>query len=130
MVTRREARELLLNTLFQQDFREVDVETYIQENGFSDDFITDTLRGIQQHLEQLNDLIRNHAKGWTLERLVSVDRNILRLGLYELLYTDTPHEIIINEAVELAKRFGTEHSASFVNGILDQVWKQKTNPIL
>jgi len=125
MVTRREARELLLNTLFQQDFRKVDVETYIDENEFRDDFITDTLRGIQQHLEQLNDLIRNHAKGWTLERLVSVDRNILRLGLYELLYTDTPHEIIINEAVELAKRFGTEHSASFVNGILDQAWKQK-----
>lgn len=123
MVTRREARELVLHTLFQQDFREVNVEDYIEEHNLTDPFVTDTLRGIRQHRDQLNNLIRTHAQGWTLERLVSVDRNILRLGLYELLYADTPAEVVINEAVELAKRFGTEHSAAFVNGILDQAWK-------
>jgi len=121
---RRKARRLLLKTLFQQDFRQTDPDALIQDYGIEDRFVCGVLTGIEQHKNELDDIIRRHAQGWTLDRLVSVDRNILRLGLYELLHTDTPPEVIINEAVELAKEFGTEQSSAFVNGILDTIWKE------
>ena len=121
---RRKAREFLLNTLFQQDFRLVDIDALLAEENIKDEFIAQVLKGVQTHREALDEVIRAHAKGWTLDRLVSVDRNILRLSLYELLHTDTPPEVIINEAVELAKRFGTENSSSFINGVLDTIWKE------
>ena len=88
-----------------------------------DSFVIETLSGIAQHRQQLDELIASYTRGWALERLLTVDRNILRLALYELLHTQTPAEVVINEAVELAKRFGAEHSAAFVNGLLDRVWK-------
>lgn len=115
---------MLLKTLFQQDFREVDAEGLIADNGFEDPFLCAALRGIQVHRAQLDQLITSHTQGWALERLVAVDRNILRLALYELRHSDTPPEIVINEAVELAKRFGTEHSSAFVNGVLDRIWRE------
>lgn len=121
---RRKARQLLLKTLFQQDFRTVDADALIADGGIDDPFLCDALHGIQAHRNELDALIEGYAQGWSLERLVSVDRNILRLALYELFHTDTPHEVVINEAVELAKRFGTEHSAAFINGVLDRIWKE------
>jgi len=124
---RRKARQLLLKTLFQQDFRTVDADALIADGGFDDPFLCDTLHGIQVHRAELDALIGNYAQGWVLERLVSVDRNILRLALYELRHTDTPAQVVINEAVELAKRFGTQQSASFINGVLDRVWKELTS---
>lgn len=88
-----------------------------------DPFLLETLLGVAQHRQQLDELIASYTRGWALERLQTVDRNILRLALYELLHTQTPAEVVINEAVELAKRFGAEQSAAFVNGLLDRAWK-------
>ena len=68
----------------------------------------------------IDDRIRTRAEHWRIERMAIVDRNVLRLGAYEILYTETPDRAAINEAVELAKRFGSAHSAQFVNGILDK----------
>jgi len=124
---RREAREILLKLLFQRDFRPVSPEELLAEDSLGDqeDYIRRTLQGIIAHQEEIDRLIEEKAVGWRLERLVSVDRNILRLGIYELLYSDIPGEIAINEAVELSKKYSTEHSHIFINGILDRVWKEK-----
>ncbi len=122
---RRKARQLLLKALFQQDFRQADAEALIADNGFEDAFLCDALRGIQAHRVELDRLIAGHTPGWTLDRLVAVDRNILRLAIYELHHTQTPAEVVINEAVELAKRFGTERSPAFINGVLDRIWREQ-----
>ena len=123
---RRKAREILLKLLFQRDFRPVSLEELLAENSLGDqeDYVRQTLQGIIEHQEEIDRLIAEKAVGWRLERLVSVDRNILRLGIYELLYSDIPGEVAINEAVELSKKYSTEHSHIFINGILDRIWKE------
>jgi len=124
-VKRRNARQWLLRFLFQCDFRSVDPRELVEEHHLEDPFVLEMLEGVKAHQAEVDELISQRAQGWTLDRLATVDRNILRLALYELLYTQTPGEVVINEAVELAKRFGTERSADFVNGILDRVWKHE-----
>jgi N utilization substance protein B len=123
---RRKAREILLKLLFQRDFRPVSLEELLAEDSLGDqeDYVRQTLQGIIEHQEEIDRIIAEKAVGWRLERLVSVDRNILRLGIYELLYSDIPGEVAINEAVELSKKYSTEHSHIFINGILDRVWKE------
>ncbi|MFQ6117213.1 MAG: transcription antitermination factor NusB [Candidatus Bipolaricaulia bacterium] len=123
---RRKAREVLLQLLFQRDFRPVSLEELLAEDSLGDqeDYIRRSLQGIIEHQEEIDRIIAEKAVGWRLERLVSVDRNILRLGIYELLYSEIPGEIAINEAVELSKKYSTEHSHIFINGILDRVWKE------
>jgi N utilization substance protein B len=76
---------------------------------------------VREHRAELDQVLASKAENWSLERMAAVDRNILRLGAYEILYAGTPGPVAINEAVELAKQFGAQHSASFVNGILDRV---------
>ena len=78
--------------------------------------------GVASHREELDALIRRFSEHWRLERMATVDRNLLRLAAYELLYERRiPPKVVINEAIELAKRYGTEDSGAFVNGILDQI---------
>ena len=80
------------------------------------------MEGVESHLEELDAFIVRYAEHWRLERMTLVDRNLLRLGIYELLYQPhIPPKVAINEAVEMAKRYGSEASGGFVNGILDQV---------
>ena len=86
--------------------------------------------GVLNHKEEIDRLIHERAWGFGLDRLPLVDRNILRLGLFELLYTDTPAEVVINEAVELAKLYGTERAKAMVNAILDRVHKEKQSGAL
>jgi N utilization substance protein B len=77
--------------------------------------------GVRTKMRDLDGLISEIAEHWTLKRMTPTDRNILRLGSYELLFTETPPKVAIDEAVELAKRYGTAQSSQFVNGILDRV---------
>lgn len=83
------------------------------------------LAGVHEHRAEIDRIIDQRARGWGLDRLPVVDRNILRLALYELLYTATPPEVVMDEAVELAKAYGTEHAPAVINGILDRVWKER-----
>lgn len=125
MMKRRKARELILKTLFQQDFRTESLDELIEETAFDDDYVLDVLKGIEAHRAEIDQFIAEKAAGWKLERLVSVDRNILRIAIYEILHRqDIPPEVAINEAVELAKKFSTAHSPVFINGILDRIWKE------
>jgi len=87
------------------------------------------VEGTLGHKEEIDDLIRNQAEHWRLERMPAVDRNILRLAVFEFLYEmDVPKLVILDEAIELAKEFGTEQSGRFVNGVLDGILKTQSLP--
>ena len=87
------------------------------------------VRGTLDHREQIDEMIRGQADNWRLERMPAVDRNILRLAVYEMLFEmDIPKLVVVDEAIELAKKFGSEQSGRFVNGLLDGLLKQHTFP--
>ena len=119
---RRQAREQALRALFQKEFTEALGEEDLPEDPYG----RELFRGVEEHREEIDRLIEERAEGWPLERLHSVDRNLLRLAIYELLYCpDVPPEVTIDEAVELAKKYGTERSPAFINGILDHIYKER-----
>ncbi|MFB1080710.1 transcription antitermination factor NusB [Jeotgalibacillus sp. JSM ZJ347] len=123
---RRTAREKALQALFQMEMNEMTPETAIEnilEDEKNDDYLTDLVEGVSGHLSEIDQVIQNHLEKWKIERLARVDRNILRVALYELLYKkeDVPHNVVLNEAVEISKRFGDEKSSKFVNGLLSKV---------
>ena len=119
---------MALQMLFQQDLNEIIPEDVIElfwkvnpadpENRKFAEFLFTTTLENRSHIDEL---IRRHAQHWRLERMAAVDRNILRLSVSEFLYTETPHVVVIDEAVEIARRFSTAESSQFVNGILDAV---------
>jgi len=93
--------------------------------SFAREFATELIRGVVEHSSEIDAMIRNQLENYSFQRLAAVDRNILRLGTYEILYAShIPPQAAINEAIEVAKRFGTEESARFVNGILDKILKR------
>ena len=82
------------------------------------------VKGAAGHMEEIDSVIRKYAENWVLERMAMVDRNILRAAAYELLYEkNTPHAVVINEALEIAKKFSMKESSAFINGILDKIAK-------
>jgi len=127
---RRKAREFALQMLYQYDIRQ-DSEHLIE--GFWEfrdvpedvkEFANKIVEGVIKNLPTIDDKIRRSAKNWSIERMAVVDRNILRMAAYELLYiTDIPVKVTINEAIEIAKKYGEEDSGAFVNGILDKILK-------
>lgn len=143
MRKRTKAREYALQILYQVDLTRTDAATSIQEFWVYRNapqeiqaFATQLARGALSRLAELDRMIASHANNWEISRMAVVDRNILRLGAYELLYADdVPPKVCLNEAVELAKRFGDEESSKFVNGILDTIHKtyargaQQSHPV-
>ena len=129
MARRSKAREVALQMLFQCDLNpDVDahlVREMMQERITKDDellhFSWRLFTGVKEYCAQLDEAIQKVAENWTLHRMAPTDRNVLRLGAFELLQTDTPHRVVIDEAIELARKFGTAQSPQFVNGILDQL---------
>lgn len=132
---RRKARELALQILYQMEFSDqklkVVLEGFWMENSVSEDIHEFTIKlaeGTLRNLKEIDALIENCSTNWKLSRMASVDRNLLRQATYELLYLeDIPPSVTMNEAVEIAKKFGTEESSSFINGILDKIAKGR-NP--
>ncbi len=123
---RREARELVLHILYEREFIDTPLAEMISERDAGDQrqYLEQTLNGVVERIADLDKTIDQYALGWRVERLAVLDRNILRLGLYELLHAqEIPAEVAIDEAVELAKKYGTDNAPSFINGILDRVWK-------
>ncbi len=125
---RRLARETILQALFQIDVGKQEPQfalQYLLDNNFLPaeanltNYTREVLNGVLQNLAVIDPIIQNYSQDWTLERMPRVDRNVLRLSLYELLYRpDIPVAVSINEAVDLVKAFGGEESGKFVNGIL------------
>ena len=125
---RREARELLLTALYRCEFLPAALEELFEETDPEDqrDYIEAVFNGIRDRQPEIDRMLGEKTIGWKFERLALLDRNILRLGVYELLYLDEiPPEVALNEAVELAKKFGTEQARKFINGILDRIWKEQ-----
>ncbi len=128
MARRTRAREVVLQVLYQDDLNPrhnpADDETFVRGRLQADElveFAGSLIAGVRRNRGELDHLLAQTADHWSLERMAATDRNVLRLGAYEILYADTPGRVAINEAVELAKRFGTRQSAQFVNGILDRL---------
>lgn len=129
---RHKAREFAIQVLYQIEMQAAEPKAVfdlfwrseeVQEDIRS--FSTGLVDGVYRNRSEIDQLIEKHSHHWRLPRMAVVDRNILRLGVYELLYLhDIPTSVILNEAVELAKKFGTEDSGAFINGILDRVAKE------
>lgn len=127
MARRSRAREVVLQVLYQDDLNprvNPDVADRFLRNRLRADELVEFARslvaGVRRNRAEVDELLSRTADNWSLKRMAVTDRNILRLGAYEILYSETPDRVAINEAVELAKRFGTAQSAQFVNGILDR----------
>lgn len=132
MSTRRKAREVALQILYKADISEggatVDYSQELEslKHGTEARRYSELLvSGVLGKTRELDDVIEGCSTKWKINRMSVVDRNILRLSVFELVYcTDVPYKVVIDEAVELAKRFGSEDSAAFINGILDRVHKE------
>lgn len=124
---RREARSEILKALYRLEFVGDDhMLNNTDDYGPQRDFIQSVFQGTVDRMEELDEIIDRFASGWSIDRLAPVDRNILRMSIFELMYyEETPAEVVINEAVELSKKYGTDNAPSFVNGILDRLWKEE-----
>jgi len=127
---RRKAREHALQILFQLDIKKEKPSATVLKHFWAeyqpDDevrlFAEELVKGTYKHLARINKLIHDCAKNWSLDRMAVVDRNVLRMAVYEILFRmDIPSSVTINEAIEIARKFGTDESGAFVNGILDNV---------
>lgn len=133
MGNRRKAREHALKLLFQVEFNAQSLPSvlpaYWAENPSPEEvlrFTEELCSGTLTNLAEIDASLESHSTNWKLSRMASVDRNLLRLATFELLHEkEIPPSVTINEALEIAKRYGTEESASFINGILDKIAKGK-----
>ena len=133
---RRRAREAALQVLFQVDVGKLSLDEALAAVAAPawerDDWaLVEALsRGTNAHLSEIDPIITRFAEHWTIDRMAAVDRNILRMAIYELLHTSTSVRVIINEGVELAKRYSTEESGRFVNGLLGSVARAGLSPLV
>jgi N utilization substance protein B len=133
MGRRRKAREVALQFLYQLDLQSEDdpaphADEFWARHPVDADtraFADELVRGTKRHQAKTDELLQQYAEHWDLERMSVVDRNILRLAAYELLWRgDVPAKVAINEAIEIAKKFGTAESSRFINGVLDRIHKE------
>jgi len=133
-MSRRKSREMALQTLFQLDYNDTTeneaLQAVLNENsGLSDNtksYMESLVVGTQEHLEEIDEVIASVSNEWKLDRMAGIDRNIARMAIFEMNFgtEELPPNVVINEAVELAKIFGTEESSRFVNGILGALIKK------
>jgi len=128
MSARSKSRKRALDVLYAADARDTDPETLIGERAQASDYTPlgeyaeSLVRGVSEHRGRIDDLITQHAEGWTLTRMPAVDRTILRIAVYELIWSpDVPAAVAVDEAVELAKTLSTDNSPRFVNGVLGPI---------
>jgi N utilization substance protein B len=126
-------RECALKILYRIEIAKDSVEPSIEDfwsvektDDDVEDFANSLVRGIHENLSKIDSLISKYAENWEIKRIAVIDKNILRMGIFELLYRDDiPPKVSINEAIELAKKYGDIDSGKFVNGILDKVRKEE-----
>jgi len=133
MASRRRARQRALQILFLWDVRRPEPDAalnqyydvlYSEEQPQRDPFVGELVSGTIEHAPELDERISKHAEHWRIERMPAVDRNILRLAVYEMTRGGTPPPVAIDEALELARKFSNEESVQFVNGVLDAVARE------
>lgn len=126
---RHEMREKALQVLFQLDNTDLTLEEaigHIIEDQEPDTFFKNIVYGVTENLQEIDELLKGKLENWSLNRLPKIERTVLRLALYELLYMkETPAAVALNEAIELAKTFGDEKSSKFINGVLSKFIENK-----
>jgi N utilization substance protein B len=126
---RRRSREFALQVLYQLEITKQDAlrtlaqfQEHFSEGVERDDFVERLVLGVTEHRKEIDRLIERYSENWRLDRMNTIDRNILRMAAFELLYCeDIPPKVTLNEAIDLGKRYGTDESGSFINGILDRI---------
>lgn len=132
MRQRRKSRELALQVLYQSDITGQDAAKTLSQlqHHFSpgperDEFAERIVVGVLKYREEIDQLVERYSENWRLDRMTVIDRNLLRMATFELMYCeDIPPKVTLNEAIDLGKRFGSEESGSFINGILDRIEKE------
>lgn len=131
MKTRTELRDIIIKVLYQISIYEdtdldYNVNSLIKEQlEVENNYVNDCIEGILKNKKKLDELANKYLKDWTIDRLNKVDQAILRLGIYELMYTDTPSIVSINEAIELSKKYSDEAVTKMINGVLDKVYHEE-----
>lgn len=130
MPKRRRARVVAFQILYGielnpgQDLPEDMIRERVRQDEVLIRYAKQLITGIQVRQKEIDEQIQSVLQNWKLERLATIDKNILRVGVYELLYTQTPPAVAINEAIEMAKEYGEKNSGGFVNGVLDKIYKK------
>lgn len=131
MSSRSKARKRAIDAIYAADLRKESPESLLastalqvadrqnQDEIFA--YAREIVAGVVEHYSEIDDLLETYSEGWTIERMPNVDRAILRVGIWEILYTDIPNGVVVNEAVEVAKDYSTEESGGFINGLLSRV---------
>ncbi len=131
MKNRSELREVIIKVLYQIDILEdtkleYDIEELIQEQlEVENDFVNNCINGVIEHKKEIVKLANKYLNDWKLDRLNKVDQAILSLGIYELMFTDTPSVVAINEAIELSKVYSDEAVTKMINGVLDKIYHEE-----
>ena len=126
MSARRKARKKALDLLFEADMRGVLAIDLLDERGVEDlsqgDYVRTLIQGVGEHRSKIDELIHTYAEGWDMDRMPTIDRNLLRIALYEILWNESVDDkVAVSEAVEIAQELSTKESAGYVNGILGRV---------
>ena len=131
MKNRSELRDIIIKVLYQINiYEEVNIE-YNKDDIIKEllevenSFVNDTVSGIIKNNKKIESIANEYLKDWTIDRLSKVDQAILKLGIYELLYTETPSVVSINEAIELSKKYSEEKVTKMINGVLDKIYHEK-----
>jgi transcription antitermination protein NusB len=131
MAARSKARRRALDILFESEARRVAASAVLDERlGAGDppvhEYTAALVRGVAEHLSRIDDLLASYAQGWSLQRMPAVDRNVLRIGVYEILYVDdVPDAVAVSEALNLVRELSTDESPTFVNGVLGNILRNK-----
>lgn len=131
MKNRNELREIIMRVLYQVSILEetdleYDINTLIKEQlEVENEFVNECVTGVLDHKKDIITLANKYLKDWTIDRLNKVDQAILELGIYELMYTNTPSIVSINEAIELSKKYSEEAVTKMINGVLDKIYHEE-----
>ncbi len=131
MKNRSELREIIMKVIYQtyildKTKNKYDIKELIKEQlEIENDYVNDCVEGIIKHQKEINKLANKYMNNWTIDRLNKVDKAILSLAIYELIYTDTPSVVAINEAIELSKKYSEEAVTKMINGILDKIYHEE-----
>ena len=132
-LTRTELRKNIMTILYQINVYETNqieykVENVIKEvNPIDNEFVKDVVYGVITKKQELDNIADTYLNKWTIDRLGNTDQSIIRMGIYELLYTKTPEIVVINEAIELAKLYSDDDVKNMINGVLDKIYKNKVD---
>jgi len=132
LATRHQARESVITLLYAQDLGNENIEKFLDDiledkkiRNKQKEFALNLYRGVEAHIDELDKEINKYLKEWKMEDIGNIERAILRLGAYELFYSDLDDAVVINEAIELAKTLGTDTAPKFINGVLDAIKRDK-----